>query len=60
MAGAASILSLPLYSRGDNLGALNLYSRFPNAFTDESELIGVPYARHAAIGIRRPSESRLS
>jgi hypothetical protein len=36
-AGAASMLSLQLYVEGDNLGALNLYSRTPNAFDDESE-----------------------
>ena len=48
-AGAASILSLPLYARGDNLGALNLYARIPNAFTDESEHVGLLYAGHAAI-----------
>lgn len=47
--GAASMLSLQLYVEGDNLGALNLYSRVPAAFTDESEQIGLLFAAHAAI-----------
>ncbi|GAA3642612.1 GAF and ANTAR domain-containing protein [Microlunatus ginsengisoli] len=48
-AGAASMLSLQLYVEGDNLGALNLFSRSPEAFTDESEQIGLLFAAHAAI-----------
>jgi GAF domain-containing protein len=47
--GAASMLSLQLYVEGDNLGALNLYARTPNAFTDESEQVGLLFAAHAAI-----------
>jgi transcriptional regulator with GAF, ATPase, and Fis domain len=47
--GAASMLSFQLYVDGDNLGALNLYSRRPNAFTDESEHVGLLFASHAAI-----------
>jgi GAF domain-containing protein len=47
--GAASMLSFQLYVEGDNLGALNLYSRTPNAFTDDSEHIGLLFASHAAI-----------
>jgi len=47
--GAASMLSFQLYVEGDNLGALNLYSRRPNAFTDESEHVGLLFASHAAI-----------
>ena len=47
--GAASMLSFQLYVEGDNLGALNLYSRRPNAFDDESEHIGLLFASHAAI-----------
>ena len=48
-AGAASMLSLQLYVEGDNLGALNLYSRTPNAFDDESEQVGLLFASHAAV-----------
>jgi len=37
-------LSFQLYVEGDNLGALNLYGRQPNGFTDESEHIGLMLA----------------
>jgi transcriptional regulator with GAF, ATPase, and Fis domain len=58
-AGAASMLSLQLYVEGDNLGALNLYSRTPNAFDDESEQIGLLFASHAAVayaGVRKEAQ----
>jgi len=48
-AGAASMLSFQLWVEGDNLGALNLYSRSPDAFTDESEHVGLLFAAHAAV-----------
>ena len=57
--GAASMLSLQLFVEGDNLGALNLYSRSPGAFTDESEQIGLLFASHAAIayaGVRKEAQ----
>ncbi|MDQ0734773.1 GAF and ANTAR domain-containing protein [Arthrobacter agilis] len=47
--GAASMLSFQLYVEGDNLGALNLYGRTPNAFTVESEQVGLLIASHASI-----------
>ena len=47
--GAASMLALQLYVQGDNLGALNLYAPKPDAFTDESEQVGLLFAAHAAI-----------
>jgi ANTAR domain/GAF domain len=47
--GAGSMLSFQLYVEGDNLGALNLYGRHPNAFDDESEQIGLLFASHAAV-----------
>lgn len=47
--GAASMLSFQLYVEGGNLGALNLYGRVPNAFTQESEQIGLLIASHAAV-----------
>lgn len=50
------MLSLQLFVEGDNLGALNLYARVPNAFTDESEQVGPLFAAHAAIayaGVRK-------
>lgn len=48
-AGAGSMLSCQLYVKGDNLGALNLYSSRPNAFDDESEHVGLMLASHAAV-----------
>jgi GAF domain-containing protein len=47
--GAASMLAFQLFVEGDNLGALNLYSRTPHAFTDESEHVGLLFASHAAV-----------
>lgn len=48
-AGAASMLSIQLWVDGDNLGALNLYSRQVDAFDDESEQVGLLFASHAAV-----------
>ena len=48
-AGAAGMLSFQLYVEGDNLGALNLFSRTPWAFDDESEHVGLMFAAHAAV-----------
>lgn len=48
-AGAAAMLSFQLYVEGDNLGALNLYSRRAGGFDDESEHVGLLFASHAAI-----------
>lgn len=48
-AGAGSMLSFQLYVEGDNLGALNLYSRVPAAFDDDSEEVGLLFAAHAAV-----------
>ena len=48
-AGVGSMLSFQLYVEGDNLGALNLYSRQPNGFDDESEQVGLLFASHAAV-----------
>jgi hypothetical protein len=47
--GAAGMLSLQLYVQDDDLGALNLFSRRPGAFTDESEHVGLVFAAHAAV-----------
>ena len=61
--GARSLLSLQLYAGSDNLAALNLYSRRPRAFTDESEEIGLLFATHAAIAMsraRRDAQMRLA
>lgn len=58
-AGAASMLALQIFVDGDNLGALNLYSRRAEAFDDESEHIGELFASHAAaayVAIRRNAQ----
>jgi GAF domain-containing protein len=47
--GAMSMLCLQLYVERDDLGALNLYSRRPGSFDDESEHVGLLFASHAAI-----------
>jgi transcriptional regulator with GAF, ATPase, and Fis domain len=57
-AGAASMLSIQLWVKGDNLGALNLYSRRVDAFDDESEQVGLLFASHAAVAFA--SAQRMS
>ena len=47
--GARSMLSFQLFVEGDRLGALNLYGDGPNAFSDESEQVGMLVAAHAAV-----------
>lgn len=47
--GAVSMLSLQLSVEGDNLRALNLYARTVDAFTDDSEQMGLLVAAHAAL-----------
>ncbi|WP_134147986.1 GAF and ANTAR domain-containing protein [Mycobacteroides salmoniphilum] len=47
--GVRSMLSFQLFTHGENLGALNLYSRTPHAFGTESYDAGLALATHAAI-----------
>jgi hypothetical protein len=47
--GARSMLSFQLYVEGDNLGALNLFSREVDAFDDRSVMVGELFAAHAAV-----------
>jgi GAF domain-containing protein len=49
--GIGSMLSFQLYVSGDNLGALNLYNSSPEAFSDESEHVGLLLASHAAVAV---------
>jgi transcriptional regulator with GAF, ATPase, and Fis domain len=49
--GVASMLSLQLYVQGDDLGALNLFSWATDAFSDESERIGLLFAAHAGVAM---------
>ena len=50
--GIRSMLSFQLFVEGDNLGALNLYARVPDAFTDDDESVGLLLAAHAAIAMK--------
>ncbi len=50
-AGAGSMLSFRLWVEGDNLGALNLYGRGANSFTEESEHVGLLFVAHAAVAM---------
>ena len=47
--GAGSMLSFQLYVEGDNLGALNLFSRERGAFDERSVTVGELLAAHAAV-----------
>ena len=49
--GVASMLSIQLFVRANDLGALNLLASRPNAFTDESERTALVFATHAAIAL---------
>ncbi|WP_258062686.1 GAF and ANTAR domain-containing protein [Arthrobacter sp. B0490] len=57
-AGARGMLSIQLWVQGDDLGSLNLYSHESDAFTDESENIGLLVASHAAVAFAEAEESR--
>jgi hypothetical protein len=54
--GAASMLSIQLWVDGDDLGALNLFSRTAGSFTDESEHVGLLFASHAAVAFASADE----
>ena len=49
--GVVSVLSFQLFVHANDLGSLNLLARRRNAFTDESERIGLLFASHAAIAV---------
>jgi len=49
--GVGSMMCFQLFVMGDQLGALNLYSRTPRAFDAESEEIGLVFASHAAVAL---------
>jgi transcriptional regulator with GAF, ATPase, and Fis domain len=49
--GVASMLCTQLFVHANDLGSLNLLSRRPNAFTDESERTALLFATHAAIAL---------
>ncbi|MGW1893321.1 GAF and ANTAR domain-containing protein [Streptomyces sp. NPDC002004] len=47
--GLGSMMGFLLYTEDEDLGALNLYSRRPGAFTEASETAGWLLASHAAV-----------
>jgi len=47
--GVGSMMGLLLYTREEELGALNMYSRKPGVFTEDSETAGWLLASHAAV-----------
>ncbi|MEU6079416.1 GAF and ANTAR domain-containing protein [Streptomyces sp. NPDC047108] len=47
--GVGSMMGFLLYTEDEELGALNLYSRRPGRFTENSELAGWLLASHAAV-----------
>ena len=49
--GVGSMLCFQLFVTGDRLGALNLYSRRPHAFDEESLDVGMVFAVHAAVAL---------
>jgi len=49
--GVGSMLCFPLFVTGEQLGAMNLYSRTPHALDEESELVARMLAAHAAIAL---------
>lgn len=51
--GVRAMLSFQLYTQQDSLGALNIYARRNNAFTDDSVHTGLLLAAHAAVAIAR-------
>jgi len=50
-AGIHGALCLQLFVAGDDLGTLNLISRQPGAFGDDSEQVGLLLAAHAAVAV---------
>ena len=50
--GVRSMMAFRLFVAGDTLGSLNLYSKQPGAFTDESWAVGTIFAAHASVALR--------
>ena len=58
--GVRSMLSLRLFVEGDNLGALNMSSRRPDAFDENSVAVGRQFVAHAAIALSAVTENERS
>ena len=50
--GIRSVLSVQSFVESDNLGALNMYSTAPDAFTEDDETVGLLRAAHAGIAMQ--------
>lgn len=51
-----SMLAFQLFVEAENLGALNIFSTHPQAFSDESEHVGLVVAAHAAVALAGSQE----
>jgi GAF domain-containing protein len=49
--GIMSTMSLPLGVRGKGIGALNLYSKQPAAFSEDDEQLGMMFATQASVAL---------
>jgi len=56
--GVRSALSMRLYCDEDTLGALNLYARAQDAFTEEDHSVSAIFAAHAAVALRAAQHQR--
>ncbi len=54
--GVRSMLSFRLFVEGDTMGALNLYSREVDAFSDDDRHTGSLFAAHAAVAMANAEE----
>lgn len=50
--GVRSMVGFPLFVADDSLGALDLYSRRPNAFDQRSVLVGEVFAAQASVALK--------
>lgn len=54
--GIRSIMGFRLFAERDTYGALNIYSRQPNAFDDDAEAVGAVLAAHASVALATARE----
>ena len=50
--GVRSMLAFRMFLGGDTMGSLNLYSKKPSAFSDDSLAVGTIFAAHASVALR--------
>ena len=50
--GVRSMLSFRMFVAGDTLGSLNLYSKRPQAFSEDSLGVGTIFAAHASVALQ--------